>query len=178
MTRTHTVAVLLVMAALLADLAHGQDPSGKFPSPRDALIPSPPPQPSPARGEGEKPPLQPSPARGEGASLLSPPPGGRGLSSLPPGGGGLGWGGDNLSDQAAHSPPAPPKLLQAPGSSVLPPSAAKPKEQAPAVPNLPGPENLTQFDPLAVELKYHDGHWVLAAGATMLKDFGRNEGEA
>src|SRR6266542_960505 len=58
---------------------------------------------------------------------------------------------------------------------------ARPKEETPAlgsVPSLPHPENLTKFDPLAVELKYDDGRWVLAAGATVLKDFGRDEREA
>src|SRR5579875_2120214 len=51
---------------------------------------SPPPQPSPTRGEGEPfPPPQPSPTRGEGALLLPPPQGGREpCCSLPPKGGG------------------------------------------------------------------------------------------
>jgi hypothetical protein len=65
--------------------------------------------------------------------------------------------------------------------ATLATQVARPKEETPtagSVPSLPYPENLVRFDPLAVELKYDDGRWVLRTGATVLKDFGRNEMEA
>jgi hypothetical protein len=88
--------------------------------------------------------------------------------------------------------PPPPRLpsslnhatLSGPQSSAQSaptPLTARSKEDAAvpdAIPSLPHPENLTRFDPLAVELKYDDRRWVLAAGKTVLKDFGRNELEA
>jgi len=88
--------------------------------------------------------------------------------------------------QLSNNGPLPPH--QAPASPTLPASPPPAKTQAaPATPDtrlsetpasLPRPENLTTFDPTAVELKYNDGRWVLMAGSTMLKDFGLNEQEA
>ena len=64
------------------------------PSPPRLAVPTdPPPQPSPARGEGVKrdsaPPARPSPTRGEGAVEGTRAP----VCPLPPCGGGSGWGG-------------------------------------------------------------------------------------
>jgi len=88
--------------------------------------------------------------------------------------------------QLSNNGPLPAQT--APSSPTVPASPAPAKTQAaPATPDtrlsetassLPRPENLTTFEPTAVELKYNEGRWVLMAGSTMLKDFGLNEQEA
>ncbi len=74
-----TISVSMIISAVNA-MTHDAGAGGRHLQGAEARIP--PPQPSPARGEGEEhPPPQPSPARGEGET-----------GSLPPCGGGLGWG--------------------------------------------------------------------------------------
>jgi hypothetical protein len=48
----------------------------------------------------------------------------------------------------------------------------------PGSPTPPPQEQLTTFDPLAVELKYNVGHWLLTAGGKPLKDFGSRSEDA
>jgi hypothetical protein len=80
------------------------------------------------------------------------------------------------------------RLATNPSQTAEPSTKAKaspnsPPSPAPAGANLskplpPVPGNLPKFDPRHVELRRVDNHWQLAAGRTVLKDFGNRESEA
>lgn len=76
------------------------------------------------------------------------------------------------SRAAAQSAPAtlPPGLESQAAAELNPPRGAESR--------LPRPEALTTFDPNALELKWNEGRWALAAGGVVLKDFGRREEDA
>ena len=71
------------------------------------------------------------------------------------------------------SPAQPPRPLPLPETA---------RQAAPSVPvadtGLPRPENLTAFDPLAVEIKWDGSRVTLQAGGKVLKDFGTGAEEA
>src|SRR5947209_8377423 len=74
---------------------------------------------------------------------------------------GEGPGPNNKFPPPPQFPPSPATLSDAQSKAQPAPAArvARPREEAPtpgSVPSLPHPENITKFDPLAVELKYDD----------------------
>jgi hypothetical protein len=91
-----------------------------------------------------------------------------------------------LSVAATHAQAL--RLAADSGQSPESPSNARsshtaPMSLAPAAANLAKPlpqvpTNLPKFDPRNVELRRVDNHWQLAAGRTVLKDFGSKETEA
>ncbi len=85
--------------------------------------------------------------------------------------------GQKAPDGGRHPAPAQLPRVIGPAGLALPAPLASPAPP-PAAVTLPREEKLTRFDPQAVELKWNEGHWLLSAGGTVLKDFGPREGDA